>query len=270
MLYASFWRRNLGFFKLAIASNIEYRLNFLVDALVQPSLSSVVEVVLWISIFAGAGMTLIGGFPVESYISYALWATFMGRISSSWMYEFRMIDEIDSGSINSLIVRPMSFYEYYLSQLLGYKAITTAVSLSIPLILFQIFDLPFHLERLPLCLLLVFYYLILVHSLSFIVASLAFYLNRAHSFTAAKNLALWLLSGELFPLDLLPEPFKTIFAYLPFSSGVYVPTAYVTGRVGIEAVSQGFISVTVGLIVANLIGWALWKQAMKSYSGTGA
>lgn len=269
-LFANFWRRNLGFAKLAIASNVEYRLNFLVDALVQPSLSSIVEVVLWISIFAGSGSELIGGFPVKYYIAYALWATFLGRIASSWMYEFRMIEEIDSGSVNSLIVRPMGFYEYYLSQLLGYKLVTGLFSLMIPISLFLIFDLPFHWMRVPISLLLVFYYLVLIHSMGFIVASAAFYINRAHSLVAAKNLGLWLLAGELFPLDLMPEPVKSIIINLPFSSGVYLPSAYITGRIGTEMIVKGFVSVTISLIVVNTIGWLMWKRAMRVYSGTGA
>ena len=34
MSFTAFYKRNLGFYKLAIASNLEYRLNFLVTALI--------------------------------------------------------------------------------------------------------------------------------------------------------------------------------------------------------------------------------------------
>ncbi|MEK6773089.1 MAG: ABC-2 family transporter protein [Bdellovibrionota bacterium] len=251
-------------------SNLEYRLNFLVDAIVQPTLSTIVEIVLWTSIFAGAGLSAIGGFGKEYYIAYALCATFLSRISSSWMYEFRMIQEIESGTINSLIVRPMSFYEYYLSQLLGYKFITTVISLTIPLSVFLVYKLPFHWDRLPISLLMVFYYLILVHSMSFVVSCFAFFLNRIQGITSAKNLGLWLLSGELFPLDLLPEPLKTIMIQLPFANAVYVPTGYITGRIGFEYIKSGFVSITVGIIVVNLIGYFFWRRGLKAYVGTGA
>lgn len=253
-----------------MVSNLEYRLNFIADAILQPCLSSAVEVVLWISIFAGSGLQQIAGFDVNHYIAYALWAMFLGRISSSWMYEFRMTNEIDTGSVNSLIVRPMSFYEYYLSQLMGYKFITTVVSLLIPAFIFLTFNLPVNWARLPLSLVLVFYYLILVHSMSFVVACLAFFLNRASSFTAAKNLCLWLLSGELFPLDLLPEPYKTWLIRLPFSSGVYIPTGYITGRVDFDLVLQSFFSVTLGILFFSLIGAWMWRKGLNAYSGTGA
>lgn len=97
-------------------SQLEYRLNYLVDAVIQPSATSLIELTLWLAVFKSSGQTLINGFPFEAYVGYAVWAAFVGRVTSTWMYEFRMMEEIDSGSINSSLVRPMSFFEYYLSQ----------------------------------------------------------------------------------------------------------------------------------------------------------
>lgn len=268
--FAVFLKRNLAFAKLAIVTNLEYRLNYFVDAVVQPTLTTGIEILLWLAVFAGANTTTIAGFSKENYLSYALWSAFFARISTSWMYEFRMVEEVSSGSINRLIVRPMNFYEYYLSQLMGYKFVTTIVSLIIPVIASLYFDLPANFSRLPIAVLLCFYYLILVHTLSFIISSLAFHFTKISSLTVAKNLLMWILMGELFPLDLLPEPWKTIIISAPFANGVFVPVAYITGRVGIETIYTGFISVTIGLIVLNALGAYMWKKGMDSYVGTGA
>jgi ABC-2 type transport system permease protein len=115
-----------------------------------------------------------------------------------------------------------------------------------------------------------FYYLILVHSISFVVAASAFYLNKVYAFTGAKNLALWLFTGELFPLDLMPEPMRTLVMTLPFSAGVYVPVGYLTGRLEVTAVNNAFVSITVGLVVVNAFGLWLWRRGVNIYSGTGA
>lgn len=268
--FVVFWRRNLAFAKLAIVSNLEYRLNYFVDAVLQPTLTTGIELLLWFAVFAGAGTAQIAGFGREYYLSYALWGAFFSRICTSWMYEFRMIQEIDSGSVNSLLTRPMSFYEYYFSQLMGYKFITTVISMLIPLIAVSIVGLPTKFERLPTAFALEFYYLVLVHSISFVIASSAFYLNKVYALTGAKNLALWLFTGELFPLDLMPEPYRTWIVALPFSSGVYVPVGYLTGRLEFEAVRHAFISVTIGIVVVNLIGAFIWKKGLNVYTGTGA
>lgn len=236
----------------------------------QPTVTSLIEITLWFSVFASSGKTEINGFDLKHYLSYALWATFVARITSNWMYEFRMTEEIESGSINGLLVRPMSFFEYYLSQFLGYKAITTVVSLSIPFIAVFIFDLPMSFSRFLLALVLIGYYLFFVETISFIVSSVAFHLTKVHSLTTAKNLALWLLSGELIPIDLLPEPWRTWIFELPFCNAVYIPVGYITGRLPLSAVLHGFWTTTLGLLVLGPISALMWKQGLKKYSGTGA
>lgn len=266
----AFWKRNLALFNLAIVSNIEYRFNFFVDSVVQPILGVVIEMVLWIAIFRTSGQATIGGFDSQSYLAYALWGPFFARIAVSWMYETRMIEEVVSGSINSLIVRPISFYEYYLSQMMGYKFITTATSMLIPMAATILMKLPWHPERLPLAFLLCFYYLLVVHAMSFIISCFAFFLNRIHSFTVAKNLFVFLLVGELVPIDLMPLWLKNILLWLPFSAGVFTPVAYIIGRIEIDTVINSFISVTGGIVFFNLIAWYIWKKGIKAYVGTGA
>lgn len=255
---------------MAITSNLEYRANYASDAVIQPSMTVLIELLLWTAVFRTAQTSTIAGFTMDHYLAYALWGAFFARIASSWMYEFRMIDEIESGSINSLLVRPVSFYEYYLSQLMGYKAITTAVSFLIPLVASFLLPWPVDLTRLPLAILLVSYYLFLVHSISFVISCCAFFLNRIHSFTVAKNLLLWTLTGDILPLDMMPEPFRSVLVALPFSSGVFLPVGYLTGRVELPAMMNGFVSVTVGLVVVNLFGAWLWRRGLDSYVGTGA
>lgn len=270
MSFATFYKRNQGLFNLAIVSNLEYRLNFFVDAILQPTLTSIIEVLLWVAVFAGANQAEVGGFSRDHYFSYAIWAAFFARISTSWMYESRMIEEIESGSVNGIIVRPISFYEYYFSQLMGYKFITTSISLIIPLLVVQYLNLPFDISRFPLALILCFYYLILVHSISFLISTMAFFFTRIQSLTVVKNLSLWILSGELIPLDLMPETMKKIVILLPFSNGVFIPVGYLTGRLDLSEVQNGFISITIGLVIVNILGILSWKKGLSTYAGTGA
>jgi ABC-2 type transport system permease protein len=244
--------------------------NFLTDTLLQPVLATLIELTLWIAVFHSTDKSTIGGFTRDYYLSYVLWAAFITRITTNWMYEYRMIEEIDTGSVNSILTRPVTYFEYYMSQFFGYKALTTAVSLSVPLIFELVFDSPVELRRLPLALLLVFYYVFHAYVLSFFITSLAFLFKRVYSLTVAKNLLLWLLAGELFPLDLLPQPYKDILIALPFSSGVYIPVGYLTGRFGTELILQGFLSVTVGILFFGTLAFISWRTGLKQYTGTGA
>lgn len=259
-----------AFFKLGILTNLEYRLNFIVDAILQPLLTSAVEILLWIALFKNLGTETLSGFPKENYLSYIIWGTFLGRVTISWMYEHMMMEEIETGSINSFIVRPVTFFEYYLGQLLGYKLVATLVSSLIPIGIALLFELPTFFDRLIPAFIFVFYYLIFVHTLSFCVACLGFFLNRVRSFTIAKNLSIFILSGELFPLDLLPEFWKKIFLALPFCNGVYIPVGYITGRLDSHFLINGIYSTTWALVIGLIVAYVLWTQGLRRYSGTGA
>lgn len=263
-------KRNRAAASLAILSQLEYRINFVIDTVVQPIVATIIEVTLWMALLSGMSLTTLGGFGRESYLAYALWATFMGRVTINWMYEITMIDDIDTGKINSILVRPISFYEFYLSQFMGYKIFAIIASFALPTVACLVLRAPLVVERLPLMLVLLIYYLIFVHTLSFCVACLAFFMTRAQSITGMKNLIVWTLAGELIPLDLFPEPFKTWLMHSPFASGVYIPVGFITGRVDMTLMLQSFVSVTLGILVAGTFGYVLWWRGLKAYTGTGA
>ncbi len=256
--------------RLAALQQFEYRFNLVADTLIQPTIVGVVEITLWLAFFSSTGQTELMGFGKEHYLAYAFWAAFISRVSTSWMYETLMIEDVETGNINSVLVRPISFFEYYLGQLMGYKALTTAISLIVPVTICLIVSMPVNLLRLPLALALVFYYLILVHIISMMIASLGFFFTRIHHLTVAKNITLWMLTGEFFPLDLAPEPFRNALVAMPFSSAVYRPVGYLTGRLDSSAISDGFVSVTLGIVALAPISAWLWLKGRRKYSGTGA
>lgn len=268
----SFWRQSLAAARLAWIQQFEYRLNLFVDVALQPVLVAVVEVGLWYAVVSSIGSgDALGGFSRAHYLHYALWAAFVGRISSNWMYEMRMVDEVQSGGVNVILTRPVSFYQFYLSQFMSYKVLTSSLALLIPAsIAGFLITGPTELSHLPLAYVLILFYLVLAYNLSFCVVCLGFFLNRVSSFTVAKNIALTCLTGELFPIDLAPESLKNILFSLPFASGVYIPVGYITGRLVIDDVVRGLVVVMIWSIMFGCLGWLLWRAGLRRYTGTGA
>jgi ABC-2 type transport system permease protein len=158
-----------------------------------------------------------------------------------------------------------------MSQFVGYKSFLMIVSLFIPVTITMMWwPDAVDLTRLPLALALVFVHMFVIHALSFCVSTMGFFVTKINGFTAAKNIALWVLVGELFPLDLLPEPWKSIILSLPFASGVFVPVGYLTKRHDIDLVFAGFGQCAIGFLVLSTIGWLLWRKGLRDYTGTGA
>lgn len=249
---------------------LTYRFNFITDAIIQPVVTAIVEFLLWKAIFRFTSMEKLGEFPPESYYSYALLVSFFARVGSNWMYEFRMIEEIESGNINMILSKPLSFFEYYLIQFYSYKILVLIGSLGVPFLVITWLKYPLHWERIPLALVVTFQYLFVVYCMSYLVAMAAFKMTKVSSLTVAKNLGLWILSGELFPLDLFPSPIKDVFILLPFSCAAYIPVGYLSGRFEIDIMLRSLFINFIWILLFIAPSILIWKRLIRSYSGTGA
>ena len=269
MSFIPFWKRNQACVRLGIANRLVYPVDFFMGIFFIPICAFLVEAAFWMGLIQVSGSPLLGGFPVSYYLGYFLWIMLqLGSIN--WMFERRMISEINSGAVNSILLRPSSFYEYHLGQLLGQKLIVVIAMTPVALFIAWMWDLPFQIERLPAALLMGFLYVILIFSLHFAVASAAFFFDHVYSLNTTKNMIIWFLSGELMPLDLMPSPLREWVIALPFSCGIYLPAAYLSGRIEADVFMRGFLSLAIGGVVFGLLARYVWKKGLRSYGGTGA
>lgn len=228
-----------------------------------------VEAAFWTGLIEASGNELLAGFPARYYLGYFLYGI-LQLGSMNWRFERTMISEINSGAVNALLLRPSSFFEYHMGQLLGQKLITAVAMIPVISLIAWVWDLPFHPERLPLVFLMGVCYVTLLFSVHFAVASMAFFFDNVYSLNNSKNMILWFLSGELMPLDLLPSPIREWVIALPFSCGIYIPAAYLSGRIDLNAFIKGFMSLAIGGIVFGLLAQFIWKKGLRRYGGTGA
>jgi ABC-2 type transport system permease protein len=228
-----------------------------------------VEAAFWSGLIASSGNSTLGNFAVRDYLGYFLY-TLLQLGSMNWRFERAMIAEINSGAVNALLLRPSSFFEYHLGLLLGQKLITAVVMLPVIAGIARAWDLPFHAERVPMVLLMGFSYVILLFSLHFAVAAMAFFFDNVYSLNNSKNMIVWILTGDLMPLDLLPSPMREWVIALPFSCGVYRPAAYLSGRIELEDFMAGFISLAVSAVIFGLLARLVWERGLRRYGGTGA
>lgn len=269
MLFVSFLKKNLACIKLGIINRIAYPFDFFMAIVITPLCFFMVEAAFWAGIIEMSGNEALGGFSLSYYLGYFLWQILMLG-SLNWRSERAMIAEINSGAVNALLLRPSSFFEYHLGQLLGQKLITVIAMVPVMVFIAWYWDLPLHIERLPLALLMGFSYVILLFSLHFAVASMAFFFDHVYSLNITKNMIIWFLTGELLPLDLLPSPLREWIIALPFSSGMYLPAAYLSGRIQLDVFLNGFVSLALGGLVFGLLARFIWRKGLQNYSGTGA
>jgi ABC-2 type transport system permease protein len=255
---------------LAVRQHLEYRFNFFIDVVAQPCIAASIEMAIWFSLSQAMTREALGGFTTNDYLIYSLWGSFFARQMGSWSNDFSMANDIQHGTLNTTLTRPLSFFEYHFFQFFGHRMLGLLVSLSIPAIasLWLRPDLDY--SRLPVALCLGLGFLVFGFSLSFLIITMGFHLTRVHSLIFAKNISLWMLTGEIFPLDLLPEHLARIAKVLPFASGVFLPVGYLTGRIGIGEVHNGMLGLAAGLCIIGILCWRSWTIGIKRYSGVGA
>ncbi len=269
MSCVSFLKKNLACIRLGISTRIAYKADFLMAVAILPLCYFLAEAAFWTGLIDASGSELFAGFPARYYVGYFLYLI-LQLGSLNWRFERVMIAEINSGAVNALLLRPSSFYEYHLGQLLGQKLITAVAMIPVVSYIAWQWDLPCHLERLPLVFFMGICYVVLLFSLHFAVAAMAFFFDNVYSLNNTKNMILWFLTGELMPLDLLPSPVREWVIALPFSSGIYLPAAYLSGRIDTPVFMRGFVSLAIGGLFFGLLARLLWRQGLRRYGGTGA
>lgn len=269
MSFINFLKKRLAYVRLEVISQLQYRFNLFVGVVLHPIFVFAIESAFWLGLFYASGKTEIGGFTAGQYLTYLLWLVLQIG-GPNWTFERLLIEDINSGSVNAFLVRPTSFYEFHLGKLLGYKLLRVLLSLPIVIGLALWLQLPLQFEKLLPAMGLGVCYVVMIYTLNFAIASMAFFFEYVYSFNTTKNMITWFLAGELFPLDLLPEPWRDWLIALPFSSGVYLPAGYISGRISADLFLRGFTSVAIGMVCFSLFACLIWRMGLRRYSGTGA
>lgn len=123
---------------------------------------------------------------------------------------------------------------------------------------------------------LIEFFLLLICSLlinstfSFILGGLGFWLTEIWGLTAIRVLAIGVLSGTVFPLDILPDSVQKIFLYSPFPYLSYVPSQILLGRevAGISSTWAILIALS-WLCFFAVVMYFVWKKGLEKYTAVG-
>ena len=77
------------------------------------------------------------------------------------------------------------------------------------------------------------------------------------------------LSGHMFPLDILPEPWFTIVNYLPIKYLAYFPAAVFLGKVQGNALAFDMAMLVAWTLFFVIMSRILYHRGLKRYSGYG-
>lgn len=257
-------------FAIGLQSALVYRWNFLVRAGFS-LLHLVAVMLLWGAVYRQR--ELVGGYSFAQTMSYFLGVLICNYLISAFNEDFQIGEEIRSGTINQFLTKPIDYFAYRLTLFTASRLITGAIII-LPLAL----SLPWLLEYWPAgidswrfvaavpALLLA---AVIQFSIAYCFGLLAFWFLEIQGFVILSLAIETLLSGQVFPLDLLPQPLFQASHWLPFYYQMYFPVAIVTGRVGFDAVATG-LAIQLGWCVVLVGGGrVLWQFGLRRHTAVG-
>lgn len=264
--------------KMALAERLAYRGDFALGTLMR-FLPIVTQIFLWWAIFQSLDpdspkTASLSGYTFQDMVAYYL-LTMVGRAFSSMPGLSSSIAlKVRDGEIKKFLVQPVDLISFLFWSRVAHKlAYYTVATLPFALVFFLCRDYFTSGWPAPEVMVAFVCSLVLSFALGFYLETciglVGFWMLEVSSLLFVYMLFQFFLSGHMFPLDILPEPFATIVSYLPIKYLAYFPAAVFLGKIKGTALA---------IDLAMLFGWTmfffglsrlLYRAGLKRYSGFG-
>jgi len=257
-------------FLVGLQSNLVYRSNFLIRGFFSLARLAVVFI-LWGAAYAGVAQ--IGGYSIGQTFTYFTVLIALQFMIGAFNEDYQIGEEIRNGLINQFLLKPIDYYVYRFTVFLAARAVSGVLVLVPLLLVFPLIREHLTFPGDPWRLLAGVPALILGALIQFTLAYcfglLAFWFLEIQGFVILSFAAETLLSGQIFPLDLMPPALFHASQYLPFYYMMYFPAAIFTGRLG-PADALGGLAVAAGWVALFVIvARVLWRAGLRKHTAVG-
>jgi ABC-2 type transport system permease protein len=185
-----------------------------------------------------------------------------------------MGNEISNGDLSNFLVKPINYLYYWLVRDWASKLLNTIFVLFEVGILWFIFKPQLVFPPTILAGIISIGVLIIAALIYYLITKLAIFT----AFWAPENtwgmmflilVLLEILSGAIFPLDVVPKVIFYILQFTPFPYLVYFPVAIWTGRVEIFMALRILVQSLVWMSISYFCVKKVWQKGLKEYSAVG-
>ena len=103
----------------------------------------------------------------------------------------------------------------------------------------------------------------------FIVGLLGLWFSEISRIFPAISIIIMVISGGIFPLDILGDSFNRVILFLPFKYMLQFPVEIITGKDMTIPIYFLFMVQTFWIIVFGIVSGILWKNGLKKYIAVG-
>lgn len=213
----------------------------------------------------------IKGFTSNDFVLYYLAMLLLtGFVTSHIMWDLAM--EIKEGQFSVMLIRPMSFFQYTFFRNLSWRILRPV--LFAPVFLLLLWGYRGYLAGAHVFLGWQFWAaLLLGHLVSFafvvMMSMLALFVQEATSIFELYYIPMLFLSGQLFPVGVLPDWARTLTKLFPFYFTTGAPTEILIGRLQGSAMMGALWWQLGWCLFAYVMARLLWKYGLRHYTGVG-
>ena len=272
------WRHRVGswwiILRIALEERLVYRGDFALGTLMR-FLPIITQIFLWWAVFdaIGSGRRL-AGYTFHEMVAYYLLSMLARAFSSMPGLASNVAKQIREGEIKKFIIQPVDMVGFLLLSRIAHKIAYYTVAI-LPFALVFFLCRGYFTEGWPSAphLLAFFVSLILAFLLGYFmdlcIGLVGFWFLEVSSLLFVYMLLSFFLSGHMFAIDILPEPWRQIVDLLPLKYLAYFPAAVFLEKIPANqlATQIAIEFVWLGVFIA-LARW-MFARGLRRYSGYG-
>jgi ABC-2 type transport system permease protein len=248
---------------------VTYRLNFIMWR-VRTILQILTVYFLWSVLIPQNGQ--IFGYTQSKILTYVLVSALVGSIVFATRTQ-EIGDNINSGDLSIFLIRPINYFGYWFAREIGDKAMNIVFSIVELMIMYIILRPPVFIQTDIVYLLLMAISIAFAVMLQFISGSLlgmiGFWSPEVWAPRFIYFILLSFLAGSIFPLDVLPNQYRSLMELLPFPYLLYFPLKIYLGQLSMSEVIRGMSIVLLWSGALGILLSRVWKKGLKEYAAVG-
>ena len=264
--------------RICLEERLVYRGDFALGTLMR-FLPIVTQIFLWHAVFQASGRTELAGYAEPHVVAYYLLTMLSRAFSSMPGLASGITQQIREGEVKKFLIQPVDMLGFLLLGRVAHKVAYYSVAfLPFALVFFlcrgYFADLPDEAATHSLTTFAAFLTtlvmgFVLGYFLEAALGLVGFWWLEVRSLLFVYMLLSFFLSGHMFPLDMLPEPWRSFVVVLPLQYLAYFPAAVFLGKISGWELVQGLWIEFAWLLLFVLAARVMLHRGFKRYSGFG-
>ncbi len=264
-------KKYISCFFMGISKATEYRFDFF-GSYFGAIFPILIQVSMWKAIYETTGNATLYGYTYHQMLLYTFFVGVTAKFLSTG-FEWEMNDDIKNGGLNKYIVKPINYCCYRGACFFGERFSLSALFLIILAVIVAAFNALgyFNIDLIRIiCFIAAITFSLLLNFVFFFIVGLSgLWLTEISKIFPAISIIITVISGGIFPLDILGEQFNRAILFLPFKYMLQFPVEIITGKEAAVPLLFSFGIQIFWIIFFGSFAGILWKKGLKKYVAVG-